>query len=313
MKLQTKIPLKQASNLIDYDSRLVFLGSCFSENIGQIFSDYKFQMVQNPFGILFHPAAIERFLQRAVEDYQFDSKDVFQHNERWHSFDAHSRLSQPHQEELIQNLNSESNSAKAAIKKATHVFITLGTAWGYLLNETHSLVANCHKLPQKNFTKVLFSVDEVKESLAKSVKAIRSLNEKVSIIFTISPVRHLKDGFVENMQSKAHLISAVHQMKSEGVFYFPSYEIVMDELRDYRFYSEDMIHLNKIGIDYIWERLISVWLSPEAEKTMEAILKIQKGLQHIPFNADSRAHQEFLQKLETQKAALQKRYKHLKF
>ncbi|MFH4969467.1 GSCFA domain-containing protein [Gaetbulibacter sp. M240] len=313
MKLQTKIPLKQASNLIDYDSRLVLLGSCFSENIGTIFSEFQFQTVQNPFGILFHPEAIERFIQRSLDDYHYDAKDVFFHNERWHCLDAHSRLSTPVKEVLIENLNSKSVSGKAAILEATHIILTLGTARGYRFNETNRLVANCHKLPQDQFSKILFEVKEVKQSLTNMVNLILSVNQKASIIFTVSPVRHLKDGFVENMQSKAHLIAAIHQIKTEEVSYFPAYELMMDELRDYRFYEEDMIHPNKTAIAYIWDRFKSVWLSPEAEKTMEAVSKIQRGLQHKPFNADSIAHKAFLQKLETQKAILQRRYQHIKF
>ena len=145
------------------------------------------------------------------------------------------------------------------------------------------------------------------------VNLIRSVNQKANIIFTVSPVRHLKDGFVKNMQSKAHLIATIHQMNTEEVSYFPAYELMMDELRDYRFYAEDMIHPNKTAIAYIWDRFKSVWLSPEAEKTMEAVSKIQKGLQHKPFNANSNAHKEFLQNLEIQKATLQKRYQHIQF
>ena len=190
--------------------------------------------------------------------------------------------------------------------------ITPGTAWGYKSVETGKIVANCHKLPQKNFTKEL---TEVGQDLQRSVEIIQSLNPSAEIILTVSPVRHLKDGFVENQQSKALLISAVHEVIAENkqVNYFPAYEIMMDELRDYRFYAEDMVHPNSVAIDYIWKKFVETWVSSEVEKTMKEVDTIQKGLFHRPFQKESQAHLEFRKKLEEKIKKLQNSYPNISF
>ncbi|MDD7887592.1 GSCFA domain-containing protein [Flavivirga sp. 57AJ16] len=321
MKLQTKIPLeKQSKNLIDYKSNILLLGSCFVENIGKKLDYYKFQNTQNPFGILFHPKAIENFISHAINEKTYLEEAVFFHNEQWHCFHAHSKLSNTSKENLLDDLNRNIKSTNLQIKKSTHIIITLGTAWVYRSVGTMEIVANCHKIPQRQFTKELLSVDEISKSIASIVNMIRGVNPKASIIFTVSPIRHLKDGFVENTQSKAHLISALHQFinqKSSTAnsqsFYFPSYEMMMDELRDYRFYKEDMVHPSEIAIHYIWNRFHEVWISSKADKTMEEVNAIQKGLQHHPFNSTSEAHQKFLQKLELKKEALRSQFLHISF
>ena len=250
MILQTKIPLQQQSdNQIDYQSNILLLGSCFVENIGGKFTYFKFQNLQNPLGIMFQPLAIETLVKNVITKKEYTEGDIFFYNEQWHCFDAHSRLSNPSKEGLLLDLNKHIKLTGQQLEKASHIIITLGTAWVYRFIETNTFVANCHKVPQKQFAKELFSVNDVQESLQSIIGMIKSVNSNVSIIFTISPVRHIKDGFVENTQSKAHLITAVHQLVNpeENIYYFPSYEIMLDELRDYRFYSEDMIHPNREG------------------------------------------------------------------
>ena len=317
MQFQTQIPLKkQPLNQIDYDSKILLLGSCFSENIGNKFSYYKFQSAQNPFGILFHPKAIETLVTNTINQKKYTKEDIFCHNERWHSFEAHSSLSSNDKEELLNSLNSEINSTYQQLQEASHIIITLGTSWVYREISTDKIVANCHKIPQKKFLKKLLSVDEISESLDAIITLIKSINSKVKFIFTVSPVRHLKDGFVENTQSKAHLISGIHQLidyTRSNSFYFPSYEIMMDELRDYRFYKEDMIHPNQTAINYIWEKFSEVWLSENATKTIDKVAVIQKGLQHRSFNPTSEAHQQFLKNLETKKETLAKAFPFMKF
>lgn len=311
MKLQTQIPLQpEPYNPIDYHSKILLIGSCFVENIGQKFEYFKFQNLQNPFGILFHPLAIENLITNAINKKVYTEKDIFFHNEQWHSYETHSRLSNTSKNSLLNTLNEIVKSTHQQINKSTHFIITLGTSWVYRHIETDKLVANCHKVPQKKFIKELLSVDEVLESLEVMVTLIRSANTKASIIFTVSPVRHLKDGFVENTRSKAHLISAIHQMvdPKSHIHYFPSYEIMMDELRDYRFYDDDLIHPNSTAINYIWDKFQMVWISEKASKTMETVDEIQKGMLHRPFNPNSEAHQNFLQKLELKKQKLKKEY-----
>lgn len=321
MKLTTQIPLqKQSDNLIDYHSKVLLLGSCFAENIAQKFQYFKFQSSQNPFGILYHPKAIERLIENAVEAKVYQDSDVFFHNERWHCFEAHSDLSSPSKENLLQNLNQAIRSANQHIHESTHIIITLGTAWSYKHLETDTIVANCHKIPQKQFKKSIQSGKAVVQSLAHSIDLIHSVNPKAAVIFTVSPVRHLKDGFVENTQSKAHLIAGIHSVlnqksaiSNQALYYFPSYEIMMDELRDYRFYAEDLVHPNQTAINYIWESFKTVWMAENTLITMDAVDAVQKGLQHKPFNPNSEQHQNFLSKLNAQKARLNAQFPHISF
>jgi len=315
MKLQTKIPLKRKTqDLIDYQSKILLLGSCFSENIGDKLSYFKFQSTQNPFGILFHPKAIENLITNTSNKKVYSSDDLIYQNEIWHSFDAHSSLSSASENELLNKLNVAISLTNKKIKEASHIVITLGTSWVYRYIEIDTIVANCHKIPQKKFLKELLSVSEISESLARSISLIKSMNSDAAVIFTISPVRHLKDGFIENTQSKSHLIAAIHTLvNKQDVSYFPSYEIMMDELRDYRFYAEDMIHPNKTAINYIWRKFIDTWFSEETKSIMKEIDEIQKGLLHRPFHEDSKLHQQFLLKLEQKKSSLQERLPFINF
>ncbi|MFI1772070.1 GSCFA domain-containing protein [Thalassobellus citreus] len=313
MNLITKIPISKTNFPIDYSSKILLLGSCFSENIGNKFDYFKFQSVVNPFGILFQPKAVETLVLNAVEEKKYSESDIFFHNEQWHCFDAHSKLSHSSSEKLLNNLNEQIATTNKQIQQSTHVIITLGTSWVYRSVETNAVVANCHKVPQKQFKKELLSVEEVSDSLQSILNLIRSVNYDATVIFTVSPIRHTKDGFVENTQSKSHLLTAIHQVVGNQSYYFPSYEIMMDELRDYRFYAEDMIHPNQTAIDYIWEKVKQVWVSTEALKTMEEVDAIQKGLLHKPFNPTSEAHKKFLQKLETKKETLQTQFSHIVF
>ena len=314
MNLLTEIPLSKANNLIDYSSQLLLLGSCFSENIGAKLSYYKFQGIQNPFGILFHPLAIERIIEKSVNQEFFTEEDVFNENEQWHSFDAHSSLSNPSKAQIIEDLNNAISRTSTQVNTASHIIITLGTAWVYRKTSSNKVVANCHKVPQSNFTKELLSVEEVVKSLKQVITFVQSVNPTVQFIFTVSPVRHLKDGFLENQRSKAHLIAAIHQVLNEDrVSYFPSYELMMDELRDYRFYAKDMIHPNETAIEYIWEKFVEVWLASNTSSTMKKIEKVQKGMLHKPFNENSDQHQKFLVKLNVLKSEIQTEFPHLQF
>ncbi|WCC45148.1 GSCFA domain-containing protein [Tenacibaculum finnmarkense] len=316
MKLQTQIPLKkQPHNLIDYNSKLLLLGSCFSENIGDKLSFYKFQSQQNPFGILFHPKAIEKLITDAINQKKYTEEAVFLHNESWHCFDVHSSVSSSDKKKVLNNLNTANTATFEHLKNASHLIITLGTSWIYRKISSDAIVANCHKIPQKNFLKEILTIDEITESLEAISALTKSVNPNISIIFTVSPVRHIKDGFIENQQSKAHLLSAIHQVTDtkKNIYYFPSYEIMMDELRDYRFYAQDMIHPNNTAIQYIWEKFIAVWISENTQKTMKAVEIIQKGLAHRSFNPTSEAHQKFLKNIAQKKETLQKAFPFITF
>lgn len=316
MILQTNIPFtKEPYNPITYEANVCLLGSCFSENIGDKLSYYKFQTFQNPLGILFHPKAIECLLTRAINQEQFTQDDIFYHNERWHCFEVHSALSHPDKEVFLETLNKAIYNTFETLQKASHIIITLGTAWTYRFIETDTIVANCHKVPQKKFLKELLSVAEVTASIENCLALLKNINPTITSIFTVSPVRHLKDGFVENQQSKAHLLAGIHQVIDvrNQIHYFPSYELMMDELRDYRFYKEDMIHPNTTAIQYIWEKFTQAWIAQKSEGTMQEVENIQKGLAHKPFNPNSEAHQQFLAKLQAKVGQLQEQYPFIKF
>lgn len=315
MNLQTKIPLYAKEPKVDYNSEIVLLGSCFAENIGEKFEYFKFKNENNPFGILFHPKAIETFLWMATQGDQYTETDLFQINEQWHCFDAHSSLSSSNQETALSNLNNALVVAQQKIRTATHIFITLGTSWVYRLKSLDMIVANCHKIPQNEFQKELLSIEDITQCLQNSVHLIHSLNPLAEIIFTVSPVRHTKDGFIENNRSKSHLIASIHQIVNgyKKLSYFPSYEIMMDELRDYRFYDTDMVHPSKLAIEYIWERFVKVWVSEDAIKTMDRVEEIKKGIAHKPFNPKSKQYQLFLEKIEFKKYQIQQEYPFMDF
>lgn len=316
MDFRTTFPIEPQEPKINYSSEVLSIGSCFVENIGSKLDFFQIPNLRNPFGILYHPAAIERFLSRAVGSIKYTEAEVFHHNERWHSFDAHSVLSDKDRETLIGNLNGQLEITRAYLKKATHLVLTLGTSRGYRLEETGEYVANCHKLPQRRFVKELMPVEEIVENLRNIINTIEAANPVLTTILTVSPIRHIRDGFVENQQSKSHLIAAIHQLQKERfdrVKYFPSYEIMMDDLRDYRFYAEDMIHPNAVAIDYIWNTFRDTWISHESLPVMEEVKAIRAGKAHRPFHPESLAHQDFLQNLDRRIENLKRQYPHLSF
>jgi hypothetical protein len=316
MILQTSIPLEpKLTHRIDYHSKLVLLGSCFSENIGQKLAYYQLQTFQNPFGILFHPLGIERLITNAIQKKEYTEKDIFFHNERWHCFDVHSSKSMLTKEVFLSQLNQTLQNTYKQLQNASHIIITLGTSWVYRYLKTNTIVANCHKILQKEFKKEILSVDEITKSIQNIISLLQTINKKAIVIFTVSPVRHSKDGFIENQLSKSHLFAAIHRITNteNRSFYFPSYEIMMDELRDYRFYKEDMIHPNTIAIQYIWEKFQYVWMDKEAQNISVEIEKIQKGLAHKPFHPNSKEHQKFLKNLSLKKEKIQKQFPHILF
>ena len=316
MNFTTKIPITQNANPIDYNSKIVSFGSCFAENMGDKLLYYKFQSQVNPFGIIFNPFSIEKLIERVVLQRYFTKDDIFFFNERWHCYEVHSELSDADSEVFLSKLNQILLDTQKQLQQATHIIITYGTSWVYRNIETNGIVANCHKVPQKQFSKELLSIDSIQKSIQNTVSLIATLNPKCNFIFTVSPVRHLKDGFVENQVSKAHLIAAIYattNTKQQTLNYFPSYEIMMDELRDYRFYADDMIHPSSMAIDYIWERFAATQIDASAIATMELVQTIQKGLAHRPFNPNSESHQKFEANLKEKIATLEAQYSFMKF
>ena len=318
LQFTTKIPIGKFENPITYESKLLALGSCFSENIAEKFQYYKFQTTTNPFGIIFNPVSIENLVKRAVNKLDFTENDIFFHNELWHCYEVHSELSNSDKYVFLNTLNELIATTHNQILSLTHCFITLGTSWIYRNVASEQIVANCHKVSQKEFTKELLSIAVIEESLANIINLIHSINPNCNLIFTVSPVRHIKDGFVENTLSKAHLITALQSvLKSEkcslNTKYFPSYEIMMDELRDYRFYADDLLHPSKMAVDYIWERFAKAMISEESQLTMEEIATIQKGLAHRPFNPNTESHLRFVANVNGKIAKIRSKFPFISF
>jgi len=317
MQLSTQISILKSSHLIDYQTNILCLGSCFAQNMGEKFAYYKFQNSYNPFGIIFNPVSLERIIDRAVNHQKFTAEDLFYHNERWQCFEFHSELSNRNADEMLEQINCVLDQFRQDLQKATHFIITLGTAWVYRHLASQQIVANCHKVSQSEFEKELLSISQIQQSLVQITSKTRSLNPNVHFIFTISPVRHLKDGFVQNQQSKAHLISALHdflQTDAAAVSsYFPAYEIMMDELRDYRFYADDLLHPSALAVEYIWQKFVDSQVSPESYTIMAEVDYIQKALAHRPFQPNSESHQKFLAQLQIRIEKLQKQFGAISF
>lgn len=315
MKFQTQIPIPKSDFPINYSSKLLLLGSCFAENMAEKFEYFKFQISTNPFGIIFNPVSLEKLLVRSIHKKYFTEEDIFFYNDLWHCYEVHSELSHPNKEAYLAKLNEIINSTNKHISTLSHCLITLGTSWVYRHIETNEIVANCHKVPQKQFVKELLSIAQIEESLRNIISEILVINPNCKFIFTVSPVRHIKDGFVENNVSKAHLISALNSFNSKlpASNYFPSYEIMIDELRDYRFYAEDMLHPNQTAIDYIWIKFFENYVDEKEFDVMQQVCDIQKAMRHRPFNPNSESHLKFLENLNQKKEILVKKYPHIHF
>ena len=324
MQFTTKIPIQKSSFPIDYDSKILLLGSCFAENMGEKFEYFKFQTIVNPFGIIFNPVSLEKLIRRSVEKRKFTENDIFFHNDLWHCFEVHSELSNSDKDVFLESLNDLISSTNKQLSDSTHIIITLGTSWVYQNIASNEIVANCHKVLQKQFTKELLSILQIEESLESIISLVHSVNPNCKFIFTVSPVRHIKDGFVENTLSKAHLIAAIHsvlnrkfstslELTTQNNIYFPAYEIMMDELRDYRFYAEDMLHPSQTAIDYIWIQFFENYISESQFGLMNDICSIQKGLKHRPFNPNTESHQKFLHQLELKIKTIQNQHPFIKF
>jgi len=314
MKLRTEIIIPKEKHCINYNSKIVLYGSCFTENLERHFNHYKFQNVSNSHGILFHPKAIENAITDCIIKKDYTEHHIQNFNDLWLSLNHHTRFSSVNIDEILTLINSEINETHQVIKSASHIFITLGTAWVYRYIKTNLLVANCHKIQQNEFKKELLTIDEITKSLNHIVSEINQFNSNAKILFTVSPVRHLKDGFRENTLSKAYLNTAIHKiLDNKKTFYFPSFEIMMDDLRDYRFYKNDMLHPNETAVSYIWNIFKNTWIDEGSYDIMHEVDSIQKSLEHKPFHDQSKQHQLFLSKLDKKIESLTKRIPHIRF
>jgi hypothetical protein len=314
MKFRTEIAIQKQDNQIDYNSDIVLFGSCFTENMEKHLSYFKFQNISNSHGILFNPKSIERAIHDCVVKKEYTQNDLSYFDDVWMSFNHHTKFSSVYLTKILEQINTNITNTHKALVNASHILITLGTSWVYRYKKTENLVANCHKIPQRNFEKEIISIDENTSILKQIISDIQQINANASIIFTVSPVRHIKDGFVENTQSKARLHTAIHNViDNRSTYYFPSFEIMMDDLRDYRFYNNDLLHPNEIAMEYIWEKFKDTWISTDSYSLMKEINSIQKSLMHKPFREDSEKHQIFLKNLNEKISEVSKKYDHIHF
>lgn len=276
MEFRKQVKIQPSEFKISHSSQLLSIGSCFSENIGGKLTNAGFDILTNPFGIIFNPISIAQILSDAITEKVFDQSDIFENNSMNFSLNHHGLFKSEDSNDLLDDLNNQNQLLINSLKKSDLVLITLGTAWVYELIENNSIVANCHRLPNNLFSKRMLGIDEIIDSF-KNI--IPKLNK---VIFTVSPVRHWKDGVVENSRSKSTLHLAIQEMENQfdNVQYFPSYEIVMDELRDYRFYKEDMLHPNQQTVDYIWEKFQEVYFTEETEKLVSKVESFRRLSNH---------------------------------
>ena len=299
MKFRTEIDKPQLKGRIDYNSKIVTLGSCFAENITKRLAAAKFCVKHSPVGILFNPASIASTLTAFAERSAVDCGRIVRRSEGWVSLDCHSELTMPTEEEAIKTLQNAIDEGHKLLRSATCVIITFGTAWVYEHIATGRVVANCHKQPSREFCRRRMSVEEIVALFKPLMEGV--LRDK-HVIFTVSPIRHTADGLTENCVSKAILRLAADTLSStyDNADYFPAYEIVTDDLRDYRFYAEDMVHPSAQAVEYIWQRFIESALADSAVELLPKVEKIVAAATHKPFNPNSEEYATFCKRYLTE-------------
>lgn len=324
MDFFASINIKQLQPPVTYRDNILLVGSCFTEHIGNFLKDVKFNVLQNPNGILFDPLSVCNSLVSYVQDKRYKEDELFYLNEAWHSWQHHSRFSNRNKEECLQIINASQKEAHIFLLKSDWLIITLGSSFVYKLSEEVSIelkkgdrneVANCHKAPAQTFVKHLCTIEETVTALDGTIHQLFHFNPDLKIIFTISPVRHLRDGVVENNRSKARLIEAVHHLvnKFDKLYYFPAYELVIDVLRDYRFYDIDLAHPNYAATQFVLEKFTESCFDEETQELMKEIKKIVIAKNHTPFNPQSQQHKKFLQNYFDKTKFLQQQYPWLSF
>lgn len=304
MEFMLDIDLKPLPQPVTYQDRIMLMGSCFTEHIGNALAELKFQVIQNPNGILFGPDSVCRSLHWYMDNRELTANDLFQLNEVWHSWMHHSRFSHTDPQQALDGMNQARQQAHDFLKNTGWLIITLGSSYTYRLtgeaqraSETlHAGVANCHRAPSAWFSKEMLEIGEIQSLLTGTIHRLKEFNPALKILFTISPVRHIRDGVVENNRSKARLIEAVYQLSAvhDFIHYFPAYELVIDVLRDYRFYDIDLVHPNYAATEFVLEKFAATCIDEPGRLLMQDVKKIMIARKHKPFQPDTNAHRKFL-------------------
>lgn len=298
LRHHTPIRLPAYSSPLQYKDAVFALGSCFSQNISQRLSDHLYQVTSNPFGTLYNPLSVGCNLAMLLDDAPLSRADFLEYNGRWFHWNVHHDCSYSDQQTAIQELESCLKTVRAALAQSRYLFLTWGTAWVYRLHETGRVVANCHRQPEALFERERLSVESILTAWRPLLARLHARYPHLRILWTLSPIRHLKDGLVENQLSKATLLLAMQELvneQAEWTAYFPAYEILLDDLRDYRYYADDLTHLSTLAIDYIWECFEQALLDPTEAPYRRQAQRLQKALQHRPHHADSEAYRCFVQ------------------
>lgn len=313
MHFRTELIIPESSFKIEHHDALFFMGSCFAESIADKTKSLLFNTCINPHGILYNPKSIASALLDYCENKHYSKDDLFYHDNRWNSWNHHSRYSNSDPNICLDIINSEISNAHHFLKQCNYLFITLGSSFIYRHFDKNNYVANCHKVPNKEFTKELLSIDTIINDLKNAINTLTKVNSQIKIIFTISPVRYIRDGIVENNLSKARLIEAVYQLCNSvsNCFYFPAYEIVIDDLRDYRFFKDDLVHPSDFAINYVWEKFSKSYFSNQCLNIVKQIDEIIKLENHKPRNIESDSFKQFKQTIMEKKNNLKTQFPYI--
>ena len=311
MKLLTEVTLLDYPFSLDHHSPVLMMGSCFTENIGRLLERYLFPVCINPFGVTYNPLSVKRGLEALMHKEAYAAEDLDHFNDLWFSFDHYTGFSAPDQEATLQNINRSFEEAKEALKQADTLILTWGTSWVYRYKLTGKVVCNCHKIPANQFTRTRLTTREIIAAYETLLPELFEFNPKLKIIHTVSPVRHWKDGAHGNQLSKAALLLAGEELAKQfpqQFFYFPSYEIVMDELRDYRFYTEDLLHTSDQATRYIWDKFQSVLIDESAKEIISDLEPLMKMLEHRPLNDEGEAALKLTTRIQEKREILKLKY-----
>jgi hypothetical protein len=295
---------------INYTDPIMLVGSCFTEHIGNNLQELKFETLQNPNGILFDPYSVSSNIISYINNKQYKENDLFYLNELWQSWHHHSVFSNPDKEKCLQVINDSQNKAHQFLKKTKWLIITLGSSFSYRLKENNQPVANCHRAPAQWFNKYLMTIEEINSVLDNCIHQLFQFNRDIRICFTVSPVRHIRDGVIDNNRSKARLIETIHHLvnKFDNIYYFPAYELVIDVLRDYRFYDIDMVHPNYQATEFVLEKFVRNYIDEKSATIMEEIKQIIIAGKHKAFHPSTDAHKQFLKNQFDKTANLKQKY-----
>ena len=309
----TPVSIPKSKVEIAIEHPLMLLGSCFTENIGKRLVENKFACDVNPFGVLYNPLSIAQAMRQMMDGrvYDEDSPELIEHQGQWHSLMHHGSFSDASREECLNRINRRLLEGATMLAKARVLLITFGTAYVYHHIEKGMVVGNCHKLPERTFNRQRLNTEEIVKEYAPLIQQLAEVNPKVHILFTVSPIRHLRDGLHANQLSKATLLLAIDelcQLMPERCSYFPAYEIMMDELRDYRFYADDMMHPTPLAVEHIWQRFADIFFPLPTKKFLQAWEEIRQGLSHRPFNPEGEQYKQFLSQIELRIHRLKEKY-----